>query len=36
MINRDGEAAGCPQMGRPASMAASDTGALAKQKVWSA
>jgi hypothetical protein len=36
IIIRDGEAAGCPQPGRPATMAASDTGAWAKQKVWRA
>ena len=36
IINRYGEAAGCPQLGRPATMATSDTGAWAKQKVWRA
>ncbi len=36
IIIRDGEAAGYPHLGRPATMAASDTGAWAKQKVWRA
>ena len=36
IIIRDGEAAGYPQLGRPATMAASDTGAWAKQQVWRA
>jgi hypothetical protein len=36
IINCDGEAAGCPQLGRPATIAASDTGAWAKQQFWRA
>lgn len=36
IISRDGESAGRQQLGRPASMAASDTGAWAKQIVWRA
>ena len=33
IINRVGEAAGCLQLGRPATMAASDTGAQSRQQV---
>jgi hypothetical protein len=36
IIIRDGAAVGFPQLGRPATMVASDTGAWAKQKVWRA
>ncbi len=36
IINCDGEAAGCPQLGRPATIAASDNGAWAKHQFWRA